>query len=108
VYLTSPQLVDDHPNLLRDVNDAQAQVARLWKQGDARAVQAMHEVTSLSPEIIADAFGRTSPLSGLDNGTVETLLAQMRFDRQYGTLLQSDVWTQDSEWLRLDMFARMA
>jgi ABC-type nitrate/sulfonate/bicarbonate transport system substrate-binding protein len=84
VYLISPQFVDEHPNLLRDVNDAQAQVAQLWTQGDGRAVQAMH-----------------------DDGIVETLLAQMRFDRQYGTLLQSDVWTQDSERLRGDMFARV-
>ena len=39
----------------------------------------------------------TTPLAGLDDESMETFFEQLRFDRQFGTLLQSDVWSQDAE-----------
>jgi ABC-type nitrate/sulfonate/bicarbonate transport system substrate-binding protein len=107
VFMTTPQIVDDYPDLLRDVNEAQSHIAALWKARDAEAVTAMQQVTSLPPEIIAEAFGRTSPLAGLDDQQIETFLAQLRFNREYGTALQSDVWTQDAARVRDNLFVTL-
>jgi NitT/TauT family transport system substrate-binding protein len=108
VYLTTPRIVDEYPDLLRDVNEAQAQVATLWQQRDAQAVNAMQQVTSLPPETIDAAFAGTSPLAGLDDQVIETFLAQLRFNREYGSVLRSDVWTQDPARVREDLFATLA
>jgi ABC-type nitrate/sulfonate/bicarbonate transport system substrate-binding protein len=105
VFMAAPPIVDEYPELLRDINEAQAHVAELWKQRDAQAVTAMQQVTTLPPEIIEEAFGRTSPLAGLDNQLIDTFLAQLRFNREYGTALQTDVWTQDAARVRNELFA---
>jgi NitT/TauT family transport system substrate-binding protein len=104
VYLTTPRIAADSPDLLQDINAAQAQVAELWKQRDPRAVQGMQQVPHLPVEVVEDALGRTTPLSGLGDQAIDTILEQLRFDRQFGTLLQTDVWTEDPARARGELF----
>jgi ABC-type nitrate/sulfonate/bicarbonate transport system substrate-binding protein len=104
VYVTSPGIANDFPRLMGDINAAQAEVAGLWTQRDPQAVEAMHQVTRLPSEVVADALGDTTPLSGLSQQAVDTMLQQLAFNRQYGTILQSDVWTQDTERAKRELF----
>jgi ABC-type nitrate/sulfonate/bicarbonate transport system substrate-binding protein len=107
VYLAKPSVAQQFPALLRDLNAAQAQVADLWKRGDAKAVEAMMKVTRLPEEVVREALGRTTPLSGLSGRLVDTIFKQLQFNRQYGTILQSDVWTQDPTRPRREMFVQV-
>jgi ABC-type nitrate/sulfonate/bicarbonate transport system substrate-binding protein len=106
VYAATPQVAQQFPALLRDVNAAQAQVAELWTRGDPRAVEGMMKVTRLPREVVQEALGRTTPLSGLPDDSIDAILQQLHFNRQYGTILRSDVWTQDPARARRELFVR--
>jgi ABC-type nitrate/sulfonate/bicarbonate transport system substrate-binding protein len=106
MYMAQPEIARQHPDLLRDVNAAQAEVAELWKQRDAKAVEAMVKVTRLPDDTVREAFGRTTPLSGLSDQNVETILQQIAFNREHGTILQSDVWREDASKVRREMFVQ--
>jgi ABC-type nitrate/sulfonate/bicarbonate transport system substrate-binding protein len=106
MYVARPEIARQYPALLRDVNAAQAQVAELWKQRDPKAVESMMKVTKLPEEVVREALGRTTPLSGLSDRSIDTILQQLRFNREHGTILQSDVWTQDPAAPRRDMFVQ--
>jgi ABC-type nitrate/sulfonate/bicarbonate transport system substrate-binding protein len=106
VYLTTPQIAHDFPNLLQDINQAQAQVAELWKKKDPKAVQGMMDVTKLPQDVVETAFGRTTPLSGLRDEQVSLIIEQLKFNRQYGTILQSDVWN-DAAKVKSEMFVNV-
>jgi ABC-type nitrate/sulfonate/bicarbonate transport system substrate-binding protein len=97
VYMAQPQLVSEHPQLLADLNDAQREVAELWTQKDPRLVDAFVEVTTLPSDVVEMALGATTPLWGLRPETVDTFLAQMQFNREHGTILQSDVWKEPAK-----------
>jgi ABC-type nitrate/sulfonate/bicarbonate transport system substrate-binding protein len=107
VYVATPQVARQFPALLRDVNAAQAQVAELWTRGDARAVEGMMRVTRLPREVVEEALGRTTPLSGLPEDSIEAILQQLRFNRQYGTILRSDVWSGDAARARRELFVKV-
>jgi ABC-type nitrate/sulfonate/bicarbonate transport system substrate-binding protein len=107
VYAATPQVAQRFPALLRDVNAAQAQVADLWTRGDPRAVEGMMRVTRLPREVVQEALGRTTPLSGLPEHSIEAILQQLRFNRQYGTILRSDVWTEDPARARRELFVKV-
>jgi ABC-type nitrate/sulfonate/bicarbonate transport system substrate-binding protein len=107
VYLAKPGVAQEFPALLRDVNAAQAQVAELWKRGDAKAVEAMVQVTRLPEEVVREALERTTPLSGLSGQLIDTIVQQLQFNRQYGTILQSDVWKDDPARVRREMFVQI-
>src|SRR5215207_6021995 len=104
VYVTSRLVAEQFPRLLSDINAAQSEVAALWTKRDPKAIQAMQRVTRLPSDVVADAFGSTTPLFGLSAQTIDTTLQQLSFNRQYGTILQSDVWTRDPERVKRDMF----
>jgi NitT/TauT family transport system substrate-binding protein len=107
VYLAKPGIAQQFPSLLRDVNAAQAQVAELWKRQDPKAVQAMVQVTRLPEEVVREALGRTTSLSGLSDQAIDTIVQQLQFNRQYGTILQSDVWKDDPARARREMFVQL-
>jgi ABC-type nitrate/sulfonate/bicarbonate transport system substrate-binding protein len=96
-YMAQPQLVDEHPQLLADLNDAQRQVAELWAKKDPKLVNAFVEVTTLPSDVVEMALGATTPLWGLRPETIDTFLAQMQFNREHGTILQSDVWKEPAK-----------
>jgi NitT/TauT family transport system substrate-binding protein len=106
MLMARPDIAREYPLLLRDVNAAQAEVAELWKRGDAKAVDAMTTVTKLPPEVVREALGRTTPLSGLSDQSIDTVLQQIQFNRQHGTILQSDVWNDDLGKARREMFVQ--
>ena len=106
-YLAKPEIAQQYPELLRDFNAAQGQVANLWKQGDANAVDAMTKVTRLPEAVIREAFTRTTPLSGLPDESVDIILRQLQFNREHGTILQSDVWIDDPGKARREMFVQV-
>jgi ABC-type nitrate/sulfonate/bicarbonate transport system substrate-binding protein len=108
VYAATPQVAQQFPALLRDVNAAQAQVAELWTRGDPRAVEGMMKVTRLPREVVQEALGRTTPLWGLPDDAIEAILQQLQFNRQYGTILRSDVWTQDPARARRELFVKVS
>jgi ABC-type nitrate/sulfonate/bicarbonate transport system substrate-binding protein len=107
MYLAKPSIAQQFPALLRDLNAAQAQVAALWKQGDTKAVEAMIKVTRLPEEVVREALARTTPLSGLSDQSIDTILQQLQFNREHGTILQSDVWKADPAKARREMFVEM-
>jgi ABC-type nitrate/sulfonate/bicarbonate transport system substrate-binding protein len=94
VYMAQPELVSEHPQLLADLNDAQREVAELWAKKDPKLVNAFVEVTTLPSDVVEMALGATTPLWGLRPETVDTFLAQMQFNREHGTILQSGVWKE--------------
>jgi len=108
VYVTTPGIAAQHTALLRDLNAAQAQIADLWKQGDARAADGMTTVTRLPREVVEEALGRTTPLAGLPDRSVDAMLQQIQFNRQHGTILKSDVWTEDPARARREMFLQVS
>jgi ABC-type nitrate/sulfonate/bicarbonate transport system substrate-binding protein len=107
MYVARPEIAQEYPTLLRDVNAAQAQVAELWKQGDPKAVDAMVKVTRLPEEVVKEALSRTTPISGLSEQSVDTILQQVQFNREHGTILQSDIWSQDPARVRREMFVQV-
>jgi ABC-type nitrate/sulfonate/bicarbonate transport system substrate-binding protein len=106
MFIAQPRVAREYPQLLKDVNAAQAQVAELWARQDAKAVDSMTTVTNLPESVVREALGRTTPLSGLSDQSVETILQQLRFNREHGTILQSDVWLDDPDNARREMFVQ--
>lgn len=106
VYLTTPQLAREQPDLLADINAAQREVATLWRSKDPKLVDAFATVTQLPKEVISEALGRTTPLFGLRDETIDTILAQLKFNREHGTILQSNIWNEPAK-LKQEMFVRV-
>jgi len=107
LYMAQPDIAQQYPALLRDFNAAQARVAELWKQRDQQAIGAMVKVTRLPEEVVTEALGRTTPLSGLSDQSIDVILQQLQFNREHGTILQSDVWTRDPETARRELFVQV-
>ena len=97
IYMTSPSLAEKYPELLRDIVAAQEEVAALWKTGDEQVVQAFAKVTELPPDVIRTALSGTTPLAGLSKDLQDTILMQLRFNRESGVLLKSDLWLNTEE-----------
>jgi hypothetical protein len=94
----------EQPDLLADINAAQRRVAELWKTKDPTLVKAFAEVTQLPEDVVQEALGRTTPLAGLREETIGTILKQLEFNRQNGTILQSDVWGGDTSKVKSELF----
>ena len=50
----------------------------------------------------------TTPLAGFSDLDIDTILQQIQFNREHGTILQSDVWLQDSATPRGEMFVQVS
>lgn len=106
VYLTTPQIAKEQPDLLADINDAQKQVAELWKKKDPKLVKAFVDVTTLPESVVQEALERTTPLFGLRDETIRTIVQQLQFNKEYGTILQSDVWSKDAAKVTSELFVK--
>jgi len=94
LYLTSPDFARKHPDALRDINDAQREAVDIWHARPDVAARAIVAVTRLPRDVVELAMRNTKKmLHGLTEDSVETILTQLRIARQYGSILQSDVWT---------------
>jgi ABC-type nitrate/sulfonate/bicarbonate transport system substrate-binding protein len=92
-YLAKPELAEQCPNLLADINDAQREAYEIWQNQPEVAQRAIVEVTKLTPDEVAFAMSQTKQvLYGLTEAQIDTMLAQLRHNREHGTLLKSDIW----------------
>ncbi|MBX5491767.1 MAG: transporter substrate-binding domain-containing protein [Chloroflexi bacterium] len=103
-YLAKPELAEQCPNLLADINDAQREAYEIWQNQPEVAQRAIVEVTKLTPDEAAFAMSQTKQvLYGLTEAQIDTMLAQLRHNREHGTLLKSDVW-YNPEQLKQQLF----
>lgn len=103
IYYATPSLTTEYPDLLRDIVAAQKEVAELWRKGDERIVTAYSKVSGLPPEVIRSALTFQVPMWGLDKDLQDTILEQLRFNRESGVWLKSDIWL-DPEKVRSEFF----
>ena len=98
--------------------DQQQSVVEIWRATGKTIVFITHSIEEalaigtrvglLSPEpVVQEALGRTTPISGLSDQALDTILQQIRFNREHGTILKSDVWVQDAATPRREMFVQV-
>src|SRR6266850_435620 len=93
-YLVHGDFITKNAGFPNDLNAAQRDAVDLWYGKPARAKDIMAEVTKLPKEVIEVAYRETvRMLSGLPEEQVETLIAQLRINKEFG-FLKSDIWEQ--------------
>jgi len=91
-YLVHNEFLARNAAIARDLNDAQKDAVDIWYNKPERAMEIVGEVTKLPPDVIKVAHQETvKMLSGLPDEQVETLIAQLQINKEYG-FLKSDVW----------------
>ena len=104
IYLTRPDLATQCPELLGDINAAQREAHNIWQNQPEVAQRAIAAVTQLPLPDVAFAMQNTRQVMyGLSEGNMTTILAQLKFNRDNGTLLRSDVWN-DPARMRQELF----
>jgi ABC-type nitrate/sulfonate/bicarbonate transport system substrate-binding protein len=91
-YLASVEFIQKNPSFPRDLNEAQKDAVDIWYNKPARAMEIVADVTKLPKEVIAIAHKETvRMLSGLPEEQIETLIAQLKINKEFG-FLKSDIW----------------
>ena len=91
-YLVHNDFLGKHPAIAKDLNDAQKDAVEIWYGKPDRAKAIVAEVTKLPPTVIDVAYKETvRMLSGLPGEQVETLIAQLKINKEFG-FLKSDLW----------------
>jgi ABC-type nitrate/sulfonate/bicarbonate transport system substrate-binding protein len=91
-YLVHNDFLKSSPGIARDLNDAQKDAVEIWYGKPDRAKAIVAEVTKLPPNVIDVAYKETvKMLSGLPDEQVETLIAQLKINKEFG-FLKSDIW----------------
>ena len=104
-YLTSPDFIQKNPGFPRDLNQAQKDAVDIWYNKPDRAMEIVAEVTKLPPDVIKVAHKETvKMLHGLPDEQVETLIAQLKINKEFG-FLKSDVW-DNPDRIRKEFFHR--
>ena len=104
-YLVHGDFIAKNAGFPNDLNAAQKDAVDLWYGKPARAKDIMAEVTKLPKEVIEVAYRETvRMLSGLPEEQVETLIAQLRINKEFG-FLKSDIWEQPDR-VRKEFFHR--
>jgi ABC-type nitrate/sulfonate/bicarbonate transport system substrate-binding protein len=104
-YLVHNDFLAKHPAIARDLNDAQKDAVDIWYDRPDRAMEIVADVTKLPPDVIKIAHKETvRMLSGLPDEQVETLIAQLKINKEVG-FLKSDVW-DNPERVRREFFYR--
>jgi len=104
VYVTRPDLVQQCPELLADINAAQREAYDIWHNQKDVAQRAIAEVTQLPPADVEFAMSQTRQvLFGLTDAQMDTILRQLRHNREHGTLLEKDVWN-DPARMKQELF----
>jgi hypothetical protein len=94
-----------NPAIARDLNEAQKDAVDIWYGKPERAMEIVGEVTKLPKEVIQVAHRETvRMLSGLPEEQVETLIAQLKINKEFG-FLKSDVWDSPDR-IRKEFFYR--
>lgn len=104
-YLVHNDFLGKHPAIAPDINDAQKDAVDVWYNRPERAMEIVAEVTKLPPDVIKVAHKETvRMLHGLPDEQVETLIAQLRINKEFG-FLKSAVW-DDPARIRKEFFHR--
>jgi hypothetical protein len=75
----------------------------IWYNKPERAMEIVADVTKLPPDVIKVAYRETvRMLSGLPEEQIETLIAQLKINKEFG-FLKSDVW-DSPERIRREFF----
>ena len=104
-YLVHNDFLKSHPAIAKDLNDAQKDAVEIWYGKPDRAKAIVAEVTKLPPNVIDVAYRETvRMLSGLPDEQVETLIAQLKINKEFG-FLKSDLW-DNADRIRKEFFYR--
>ncbi|MBI2528423.1 MAG: ABC transporter substrate-binding protein [Candidatus Rokubacteria bacterium] len=104
-YLASTEFIQKHPSFPKDLNDAQRDAVDIWYKKPARAMEIVGEVTRLPRDVIAVAHRETvRMLSGLPEEQIETLIVQLKLNKEFG-FLKSDIW-DNPDRIRREFFHR--
>src|SRR5688572_4063511 len=104
-YLVHNDFIARNAGFPADLNAAQKDAVDVWYSKPARAKEIMAEVTKLPKEVIEVAHRETvRMLSGLPDEQVETLIAQLKINKEFG-FLKSDIWDQPNR-VRREFFHR--
>jgi sulfonate transport system substrate-binding protein len=104
-YLVHGDFLARNPAIARDINDAQKDAVDIWYGKPARAMEIVADVTKLPPDVIKVAYKETvKMLSGLPDEQVETLIAQLKINKEFG-FLKSDIW-DNPDRVRKEFFHR--
>jgi ABC-type nitrate/sulfonate/bicarbonate transport system substrate-binding protein len=104
-YLVHNEFLARHAAIARDLNDAQKDAVEIWYTRPERAMEIVADVTKLPPDVIKVAYKETvKMLSGLPEEQVETLIAQLKLNKEFG-FLKSDVW-DNPDRVRKEFFHR--
>jgi sulfonate transport system substrate-binding protein len=104
-YLVHADFLKANPAIARDLNDAQKDAVDIWYGKPEHAQHIVADVTRLPPDVIQVAYKETvRMLSGLPEEQVETLIAQLKINKEFG-FLKSDIW-DNPDRIRREFFHR--
>ena len=104
-YLVHNDFLGRTPAIAKDLNDAQKDAVDIWYDKPARAMEIVAEVTKLPKDVIQVAHKETvRMLHGLPDEQVDTLIAQLKINKEFG-FLKSDVWDSPDR-IRKEFFHR--
>jgi ABC-type nitrate/sulfonate/bicarbonate transport system substrate-binding protein len=104
-YLVHNDFLAKNAAIARDLNDAQKDAVDIWYNKPDRAMEIVAEVTKLPPDVIKTAHRETvRMLSGLPDEQVDTLIVQLKINKEFG-FLKSDIWEQPDR-VRKEFFHR--
>jgi ABC-type nitrate/sulfonate/bicarbonate transport system substrate-binding protein len=104
-YLVHNEFLGRQPAIARDLNDAQKDAVEIWYNRPDRAKAIVAEVTRLPKDVIDIAYKETvRMLHGLPDEQVDTLIAQLKINKEFG-FLKSDVWDSPDR-VRREFFHR--
>ena len=104
-YLVHKEFLDRNAAIAKDLNDAQRDAVDVWYNKPARAMEIVAEVTKLPKDVIQVAHKETvRMLHGLPDEQVDTLIAQLKINKEFG-FLKSDLW-DNPDRIRREFFHR--
>src|SRR5882672_4555133 len=104
-YLVHNEFLQKNPAIAGDLNAAQKDAVDVWYGKPERAMEIVGEVTKLPKDVIQVAYKETvRMLSGLPAEQVETLIAQLKINKEFG-FLKSDLW-DNPDRVRKEFFYR--
>jgi ABC-type nitrate/sulfonate/bicarbonate transport system substrate-binding protein len=104
-YLVHNDFLQKSPGIARDLNAAQKDAVDIWYGKPERAMEIVGEVTKLPKDVIQVAYKETvRMLSGLPDEQVDTLIAQLKINKEFG-FLKSDLW-DNPDRIRKEFFYR--
>jgi len=105
-YLVHNEFLQKNPQIAGDLNEAQKDAVDIWYNKPARAMEIVAEVTKLPKDVIQVAHKETvRMLHGLADEQVETLIAQLKINKEFG-FLKSDIW-DNPDRIRREFFHRI-